>query len=172
MRKRSVRGVIRAAGRQAARFAVITFALVVGLGAGVAFAYFKSGQGTGSGTATTGSVATISASGASLSGSLYPGASVNLVVTVKNPYSNMGMAVTGLAAGTGSISVSGGTGCTTSNSGVSLNTGATFSPTTITAGGQAQITFSGAVQMSSTTNFSGCQGATFTVPAAVKVKVG
>ena len=158
--------------RTLAKGIVATTLLVFGLGVGVAFAYFVRGAGSGSGTASSGVVQTITASNASLSGALYPGGSANLVVKVTNPYPNMTLTVIGLTNGTGSITVSGGSGCTASNSGVTVNPSAAFSPTTIAAGGSTQITFTGAVQMSSTTNFSGCQGATFAVPAAVKAKVG
>ena len=141
--------------------------LLAVLGGGAAFAYVSGGRGAGTGNATVASAQTVTASGASLSGTLYPGATVNLIVSVKNPYANLGMTITGLTSG-GSIT-GGGPGCAVSN--VSLITTASFNPTTVSANSSRAITFSGAVQMSSGAP-NACQGQTFTVPIAVTTKVG
>lgn len=157
--------------RTLAAFVTIGF-VMAGLGSGAAFAYFIHGSGSGTGTASTAAAKEITVDKQDVSG-LYPGASSNLVITVHNPYSNSALTIQGVTAGNGSISVSGGSGgCTAGNSGVSLNSAASFSPSTVPAGATTAVTFTGAVKMDSVTNFSGCQGAVFAVPVAVNVKVG
>lgn len=142
------------------------------LAASGAYAYFVGGHGSGSGMATSASPAEIKVTGSTSAG-LYPGGKGSLVVTVKNPYPSMALSITGISAGTDVISVTGGNGCTVSNSGVSLDTAdANASSSTVAAGASSTITFSNAVQMDAITNNSGCQGATFTVPFLVNVKVG
>ena len=141
--------------------------LSAALGGGAAFAYVSGGGGAGTGNATVASAQTVTASAASLSGTLYPGATANLTVTVKNPYANLAMTITGLTSG-GSIT-GGGTGCAASN--VSLITTASFNPTTVSANSSRAITFTGAVQMSSGAP-NACQGQSFVIPVAVTTKVG
>lgn len=145
-------------------------ALVALAGGGMAWAYFKGGSGTGSGTAATASASVIGASNASLSGALYPGSSLNITVTVTNPYPNMSLSVTGLAVPSTSGSVTGGSAsCPASN--VSLVTTASFPATTIAASSSQSVTFTGAITMSASAP-NACQGLSFTVPAAVTTKVG
>lgn len=152
--------------------AVVAAGSIVVMSSGVSYAYFVGATGSGTGTATTGSPLTITASGATLSGTLYPGATANLVVTLANPYANSALTITGVAAGTGSVQVSGGTNCTSANADVSVNTSASsFSPSTVAAGATTQITVNAAVKMGPN-SATGCQGASFAVPVAVTVKVG
>ena len=150
----------------------IATGLLVVAGTGTAYAFFSGGFGTGGGSATTDVAKTITASSASLSGTIYPGQSGNLTVTIANPYSNRALTITGVTAGTGSIQVSGAAGCTAANADVSVDTTASvFSPSTISAAATTPITITGAVKMGPN-SASACQGATFTVPVAVTVKVG
>lgn len=150
-----------------------TAAVMVGaLGSGAAFAYFSSG-GSGTGAATTGSGAEITVANGTTTG-LYPGGKGSLTVTINNPYKNTQLTITGITAGPDPITVTGGDGtCTAANSGVSLDTtDASPSQLTVAGGADPTITFSNAVAMDATTNHSGCQGATFSVPLKVNVKVG
>ena len=170
-RHRGEHRLIRAIAASGATTAMAT-GLVAVAGTGTAFAFFSGGFGTGSGSATTDVAKTITASAAALSGTLYPGQSGDLTVTIANPYSNRTLTITGVAAGTGSIQVSGASGCTAANADVSVNTTASvFSPSTVSAGATTPITITGAVKMGPN-SASACQGATFTVPVAVTVKVG
>lgn len=165
------RRLVRSLGHKALLACASAGLIVSGLGGGAAFGYFIGGHGTGAGTASTGSASEITVTKQDVSG-LFPGGSANLVITVKNPYPSTALTVLGITAGTGSIQVTGGSGCTAANSGVSVNASATFSPSTVAAGATTAVTFTGAVRMDGTTNFSGCQGATFAVPVKVNVKVG
>jgi hypothetical protein len=150
---------------------VIGVGSVVVLSSGTAYAFFSGGFGTGSGSATAGAPATINATAATLSGTLYPGRNASLQVTVANPYANMALTITGVAAA-GTVQATGGTGCTGANSDVSVNTSASsFSPTTIAGGDTKVVTITGAVKMG-LNSANGCQGAQFTVPVSVNVKVG
>ena len=141
---------------------------------GLAYAYLKEtghvSISGGNGTVTPVNP-TISAGAATLSGTLYPGGSANLLVTVTNS-SNLSVTVEGITAGTGNVMITGGSGCTTSNDGLSINTSAGFSPTTVNPNSASSpITFTNAVQMSTSAN-SGCAGASFQIPIAVKVQAG
>ena len=141
---------------------------------GLAYAYLTE-TGHVSSSGGHGTVApsnpTISAGTATLSGTLYPGGSANLLVTVTNS-SNLSVSVQGITAGAGNVVVTGGSGCTTSNDGLSVNTGATFLPTTVSPNSASSpITFTNAVRMTASAN-SGCAGAIFLVPIAVTVKAG
>ena len=141
---------------------------------GLAFAYLQEtghvSHTGGSGTVTPVNP-TINAGTATLSGTLYPGGGANLLVTVTNS-SNLSVSVEGITAGTGNVMITGGSGCTTSNDGLSINTSAGFSPTTINPNSASPpITFTNAVQMSTSAN-SGCAGASFQIPIAVKVQAG
>jgi hypothetical protein len=146
-------------------------ALLAAVGTGTAFAYFVGGTGSGSGTAATGQALTITATAATLSGTLYPGATSDLVVTITNPYPNMTMVVASAVA-EGTLTESGGTGtCSNGNTGVNVTTPSGITNGTIPASTSKSVTLSGAIQMTSSSP-NGCQGATFTVPVAVTTKVG
>lgn len=155
-----------------AMVAAVAAAVAVALTAGVASAFVqetahvKSTGGTG--TVSLASVKTITASAATISGALYPGGTADLAVTIANPYNNLALTVVGVAAA-GTVTT-GASGCTTTGVSV-VTTPTSISPSSVAAGATTPITLTGAVQMSSAAS-SGCQGATFTVPLAITVKVG
>ncbi len=159
-----------------ARTSAAVLALAAGIfavaGTGSAYAYFAGGHGSGNGAVTPGALKTITASGATLSGSLYPGSTADLVVTLANPYPASALTVTGVTAGTDPITVTGGSGCTAGNAAVGVTPPASITPSSVPAGSTGtQITLLGAVKMDAGAA-NGCQSATFTVPLEITVKVG
>lgn len=133
--------------------------------AGAAYGAFTA-TGSGTGAATTGTMATVSV--AALSGQtpttlLQPGASGEVVVSVHNPNTYAVRVVSVVAAG--SIVVSGGSGCTAGNSGVTF-TDQTALSVAVPASTTQLLRLAGAVAMSSS-SASGCQGATFSIPVTV-----
>lgn len=135
------------------------------LGAGSAFAYFSATNTTGSGSATTASAPSITVSHPTLSASLYPGASVDLTVTLTNN-SNQAWAITGLMQ---NGTPTGGGACSGSN--VNVTGTYTFPATTVAANSSTSVTFTGAVTMR-TTAPSTCQTQSFNVPVSVTGKIG
>jgi hypothetical protein len=125
---------------------------------GVAFAFWGA-HGTGSGSGTTGTL-TVSVTSATVSTTLVPGGSSNVIVTLNNP-NGATVQITAITAGTITVSA----GCTTP--------AVTFSAPgpygTLAAGTQA-ITLTNAAAMG-TGSSSNCQGATFTIPITVAVKL-
>lgn len=138
----------------------------VGLGSGTASAYFTATAHTGSGSAATASVPSITTSSPTLSASLYPGATVDLTVTITN-HSTQSWKVTGLVAN--GNATGGGGSCTASF--VSVASSPTFTPTTIAAGNSTTMTFTKAVTMSSSAPNT-CQNQSFTVPVSVTGQIG
>jgi hypothetical protein len=136
-------------------------------GGGTAWAYLRGASGHGTGVAATAAAPTVTASAASLLGTLYPGSTADLTVTLTNNSSNMSWTVTGLVAN--GNPTGGGTGCDTSN--VRVLTSATFPPTTIAHGGSATVTFTAAVTMSASAP-NACQNTSFTVPVLVAGQMG
>ena len=154
--------------------ALIAVGLVAVTGTGTAYAYFNGGHGTGAGSATSEVAKTVTATLVGSAGTLYPGGTADVTVSITNPYSNRVLTLTGVTAGTGSIVVSHPSGSCASGAAadVSVNTsGASLSPTTISGGATTQVTITGAVKMG-TNSATGCQGAAFAVPVAVTMKVG
>jgi len=131
-------------------------------GGGVAWAYVRGASGSGAGTAAVAAAPTVTTSNPSLSGPLYPGATVNLTVTLTNNSTTQSWSITGLAAN-GSA-----TGCAAS---LTVQNGATFPATTVTPGNAATVTFTGALSMSSAASNT-CQNNTFTVPVFVTGQMG
>jgi hypothetical protein len=150
------------------RFVFATIAVIVALGiAGAAYAYFVS---TGTGSATDGTAPTVTvqavASGSPTS-SLLPGGTSDLIVQVQNP-SNLTLTVTGITQN-GSATPVGGSGCTSSNDGVSVAT-ETGLNVSLSPGTQI-LHFSGAAAMA-TSSANGCQGASFDIPVTLTVHDG
>jgi hypothetical protein len=140
-------------------------ALVVGLGAGTAFAYFTS-SGSGSGTSSVGtvqSVTVIEASG-SVTNKLYPGASGDLLVELDNPNS-YSVNIVGIT-GNGTVTGSSGIG-TCSTTGVSVLTNNSLS-IVVASGSNVSVVIPNGVSMDAASD-SGCQGATFQVPVTITV---
>ena len=143
--------------------AIAVFA--VGVSGGAAYASFTA-TGSGTGLGSTGSMASVTVaaiSGETPATALQPGSTGEVIVKVDNPNSYLVHLVSVVAAG--AISVSGGSGCTLANSGVTFTdqTGLSVAiPETTTQ----LVRLPGAVAMS-TASVSGCQGATFNIPVTI-----
>jgi hypothetical protein len=145
----------------------VAVVVAAGLGVGAVFAYFAAtGHGTGSATNGTAPTVTIQAvaSGSPNSARL-PGSTADLLVQVQNP-SSLTLTIFGIAQN-GTATPEGGSGCTSSNDGVSVPTQTGLSMSL--APGTQVVHFSGAAAMSSS-SASGCQGATFDVPVTLTVQ--
>ncbi len=129
--------------------------------AGIAFAaWTASGTGSGYAKATTAQALTTVDVSASTTATLYPGATgdVSLRIDNPNPYP---VRVTDVA-GNGAITSSA-PGCNVASVTFTDQSGLTLD---VAAGGAADFTLVGAVQMSAAAN-DGCQGATFTIPVSL-----
>lgn len=134
---------------------------------GSAYAYF-SAHGSGTGTAKVGALAAVTATIGTPTTPLFPGGSGDAEVKLTNPN---GFALT-LTAFTpsGSVSVTGGSGCTAANAGVSFNslTGLSYS---VPANATTTVDIAGAASMSASSN-NGCQGASFTSSVTITLVQG
>jgi hypothetical protein len=146
-------------------------ALVVGLGAGTAFAFFT-GVGNGSGAASVGTVQSVTVDNiafgtATVTTKLYPGATNgDLKLKLDNPNSYP-VTIVSIAAGTGTVAGSGGVGtCSTTGVSVNAQTGLSIS---VPSGTGVFVVIPNAVSMDATSD-SGCQGATFQVPVTITVE--
>jgi hypothetical protein len=144
----------------------VATALVLAVGGGAAYGYFTS-HGSGNGSGSTGSMQTVTV--AAISGQtpntlLQPGSSGEVIVNVHNP-NNFQTHLVSVTFGT--ISVSGGSGCTAANSGVTLTNQPTIS-VAIPASSTTLVRLPGAASISTSSN-SGCQGATFSATATITV---
>ncbi len=160
-------GTLRRRWRRAPVLLGLVVALLLGLVGGAAWAFFTS-TGTGSGTATVGSIqpVTLLAATGTPSSALQPGAHADLTLTVKNPNSYP-VSITGLTQN-GAPTVSGGTGCTAGNAGVTVphQTGLNVG---VTPGTAVVVHIPNGAAMS-TTSASGCQGASFHFPVTITVR--
>jgi hypothetical protein len=139
-------------GRRLTSVGIGTAALL--LAGGIAYAAW-SVLGAGTGAASSGTPQALGVS-ATVGGTLYPGASADVLVTVSNPNS-AAVTVQSLAlAGTVTASA----GCTTPGVTVSLPASTTL---VVPAGGNASLNVVNGVSMT-TASSSNCQGATFTIP--------
>ena len=131
------------------------------LGGGVAYAHWTT-SGSATGSASTGTTVALTTSAATPSGTLVPGGTAPLVVTVTNP--NPGpVTITSVQLDTTrSVVVSGAVGtCTSPPLTVSAATSLT-----VAGGATTTLTVPNAVALG-TTAASGCQGATFTLPVTL-----
>lgn len=139
--------------------------LIVGLGSGVAYAYFTS-SGSGKGSASIGTMQPVTLVSATVAPStlLLPGSTgdVTLKVNNQNSFAVTLVSVTGTG---GPITAVGDPGCTTT--GVTF-TNQTSVNTSIPASTTATIDLPGAAAMS-TASSAGCQGATFSIPVTIAV---
>jgi hypothetical protein len=149
------------------RFVVaLVLVVLLGLAGGAAFAFFTS-SGNGQGSATDGTATTVTvqavASGSPTS-TLVPGSSADLIVQVQNP-SSLTVRITGITQN-GSATPVGGSGCTSSNDGVTVpsETGLSIS----IAPGTQVLHVAGAASIASS-SASGCQGASFDIPVTLTV---
>ena len=141
-------------------------AVALSIGAGAAYVNFTS-TGSGSGHASTGTmqavtIATISGTPNTL---LQPGSTGEVIVKVVNPNSSPVHLVSVVA--NGAISVSGWSGCTLANSGVTFNSQPALS--IAIAGGTTQLVHLAGAAAMSTNSASGCQSATFSIPVTIQV---
>jgi len=146
-------------------FAGAVVALVLGLSAGAAWGYFTThGSGTGHGSNGTMQVVTVAAITSETPNTpLLPGSTGEVVVKVHNPNTFQVHVVSMVANGT--ITVSGGAGCTLGNSGVSFSNQTGLS-VAVAASSTILVHLPGAASMSSA-SASGCQGATFNIPVTI-----
>lgn len=130
----------------------------------VAFAaWTASGTGNATAKATTAVSLTTSDASASTTATLYPGATGSLRITINNP-NPYAVRITTIAAGSGSVTATGGIGtCTTTGVSLVPQSGLALD---VAASGSATFTVSSAVTMDNTSD-NGCQGATFTVPVSL-----
>jgi hypothetical protein len=154
--------------RRAPLLVGIVVALVTGLGAGTAFAFFE-GSGSGSKGATIGTPApvTVLAATGTPSTELIPGGTADLTLTLDNPNSYP-VVITGISQD-GSVTVSGGIG-TCSTTGVSVPTQSGLSYT-VQSGSTVVVHIANGAAMA-TDSDSGCQGASFEVPVTITVEKG
>ena len=154
------------------RFRLLTgacVALVVGLSAGSAYAYFtSSGSGSGAASVATTSPVTILQATGTVTNKLYPGSSGDLRVTLNNPNSYP-VTITSVS-GNGPVTGSGGVG-TCSNTGVTVTPGQSGLAISVPAGNPVSVVIPGGASMNATSD-SGCQGATFDVPLSLTVHKG
>lgn len=147
-------------------------ALTVGLGAGAAFAYFTS-HGSGSGSGSTGNLepVTVAAVSGTPSAPLYPGdTSGDVILNVDNP-NNQAVTLVSVSGGPAVITVSGASGCTASNSGVSFSNKSGLDITIPKNSSDYQVDLAGASAMSSS-SANVCQGASFNIPVTITVHEG
>jgi hypothetical protein len=141
-------------------------ALVVGLGAGSAFAYFARPMhdhgAAGAGMARS---VTVMQSTGTVATTLYPGGSADLLVQIDNP-NNFPVTIVSVT-GSGSVTSSGGIGnCTTTGVTVPAQKGLSIA---VAPGSDVAVHIPDGVSMGPTSS-SGCQGATFNVPVALTVQ--
>jgi hypothetical protein len=145
-------------------------ALAAGLGGGGAYAYFTS-TGSGTGHATTGSLVGVTVAaltgGDSPTTKLLPGGSADVILRVNNTNA-FPVTLVSVTGGPATITVSGGSGCTLANSGVSFVNQSGLS-VSIGASGTTLVDLPGAATMT-TSSFTGCQNATFNIPVSITVQ--
>jgi hypothetical protein len=141
-------------------------ALVVGLGAGSAFAFFaKSMHDSGAAGADTARAVTVVQSQGTVVGTLFPGTTADLIVVLDNP-NNFPVHIA-TVSGSGPVTSSGGIGvCTTTGVTVPTQTGLSIA---VAPGANVVIHVPSGVAMGASSS-SGCQGATFSVPVALTVQ--
>ena len=152
-------------------------ALIIGLSAGAAFAYFTS-NGSGTASASTGTVQSVHVVAASgtVSSKLIPGSTADLLVELNNPNS-YSVTLTAISQ-QGPVTVVGGSGCTSDSgmwpsitlghSGVSVLTQTGLSITV--ASGSAVVVHVPNDAFMSVGSASACQGLFFQVPVTVTVQ--
>jgi hypothetical protein len=155
--------------RQAPLVFGAVLALVVGLGAGTAYAFFT-GVGNGSGAASVGTTKSVTVDqivSGSVTNKLYPGTSGDLKLELDNPNSYP-VTIVGITSN-GTVTGSGGVGtCSTTGVTVPTQTGLSIS---VASGTGVFVVIPNGVFMGATSD-SGCQGATFQVPVTITVEKG
>jgi hypothetical protein len=143
-------------------------ALVAGLGGGAAFALWSThGSGSGSAKARTSQNVTVEAATGTVSSYLVPnGSTADLTLTITNP-NPFTVNITNISQNGTSFNVSGGNGCTSANSGVTVPTQSGLS-VPVSPGTNVVVHIANGAMMSTTSN-SGCQNASFQIPVFVTV---
>jgi hypothetical protein len=141
-------------------------ALVIGLGAGSAFAYFaRPIHDSGSAGAGRAQPITVVQSNGTVASTLYPGASADLIVEIDNP-NNFPVDIVTVAE-SGTVTSSGGIGnCTTTGVTVPTQKGLAIA---VAPGSNVAVHIPDGATMGPNSS-SGCQGATFNVPVALTVQ--
>jgi hypothetical protein len=144
--------------------AVLSTVLILAAGAGIAVAAWNaSGSGSGYAKAGTSVALTTVDVSATVTASLYPGATGDVVVKIANPNSYP-VTVTAVA-GSGAITASGGAGtCTTTGVTFTDQTGLSLAVPAGSAG--TSFTLTGSAAMSNASQ-DGCRNAVFTVPVSL-----
>jgi hypothetical protein len=143
--------------------------ILTGALAGGAYAYWTT-HGTGSGTASVGTPlnVTVEAASGTPSSLLAPGGSADLLVKLDNPNAYP-VTIVGISQNlSGTVSVTGGTGCTAANAGVTVPTQAALNVSVAAGTGVVVHIPSGAAM--SLGSASGCQGASFQIPVTLTVQ--
>jgi hypothetical protein len=130
-------------------------------------AWTSSGGGTGFAKASSAQALTTASVTGTTSATLYPGANGDLVVNITNP-NQYPIKITGV---TGNGAITADSSHSTCGQDVSHPTGVTYTDQTglnitVPAGSSSQVTLSGSVHMSNSSDNS-CQGATFSVPVSL-----
>ena len=137
---------------------------------GVTYAWFSAG-GTGSGSATAGTLEQVSIASdvAVPDESLLPGHTADAALKLDNPNAYAVRLVSVVRDGSRPIVVTGGSGCTAENSGVSF---VNQDPISITVAAQTagQLVELEAATSMALTSANGCQGATFAIPVTITVR--
>jgi hypothetical protein len=141
--------------------------LALSVASGTAFAVFTA-TATGTGVATVGTAKAVDVTAIVGSPALQPGSFSNLALTITNP-NPYAVTITGIEeSGTAAtVSVTGGTGCTGTDAGVSVPADTSLD-ITVHAGSHRVVVSTAAMMSSASAN--GCQGAMFHVPVKVEVK--
>ena len=143
---------------------VAVVALTAGLGTGGAYAYWSASAG-GSGTASTGTPSPISVVAASgtVSSTLVPGGTADLLVALNNPNS---FPVTLTAVASNGVVTGAPAGCVTSGVTVPTSTGLSI---TVASGANVVVHVPAGAAMSVGSD-SACQGGAFSIPISVTVQ--
>ena len=149
--------------------AIVAF-FAVGLGGGIAYSYITSpGAGTGIALTSSATPVTISATATAPTTALIPGGVGDVTFKVANP--NATPVTIASVVGNGTLTVTGGSGCTALNSGVSFTDQTGLSISVPANATEFTIDLPGSVAMSNSSD-NGCQGATFLIPILVTVHQG
>ncbi len=152
-------------------FVLLVLLASLGVTSGVAYGYFSS-AGSGSSAARVSTATfqslTISASAATPSTALLPGSAGDVTFKVNNPNAVAMRLVSATASG--SLAVSGGTGCSAANAGVSFVNQVGLSITIPASVTNYTVDLPGAASMA-TSSSSGCQNASFSFPISITAQV-
>jgi hypothetical protein len=152
------------------RIAIVTALTLVCVGGGFVWAYVNA-TGAGTGALATGTLTapSIEATVVTPTTTLLPGGTGDATFKLDNPNS---AAVTVVSVtSTGMIGVTNAPGCTSSNDGVSFTNQTSLSIPMAAHATGVVIDLTGAVFMASS-SASVCQGATFSIPVTVSVRLG